>query len=97
MSIKSTTLPSVTRFGASNEFLVNGPSGTGRMTGATAAGFLDSYFVPENYGGVDLTVKFADEITTYGGDPWAWIKAHGRRTDCLRYCGHQYVSGMRKR
>lgn len=28
------------------------------------------------YGGVDLTVKFADEIAAspYNGDPWAWVK-----------------------
>ena len=27
------------------------------------------------YEGTDLTTKFADEITSYGGNPWAWIKA----------------------
>lgn len=27
------------------------------------------------YPGVDLTVKFASEITAAGNDPWAWIKA----------------------
>lgn len=27
------------------------------------------------YEGQDLTTKFADEITTYSDDPWAWIKA----------------------
>lgn len=28
-----------------------------------------------NYPGVDLTVKFASEITAAGNDPWAWIKS----------------------
>ncbi len=27
------------------------------------------------YTGTNLATKFADEITSYGGDPWAWIKA----------------------
>ena len=74
MSIKTDALPVVTGFGASNEFLVNGPSGTGRMTGATAAGFFDPYFLPENYEGADLTTKFASEIAHYS-DVWAWLKA----------------------
>ena len=29
---------------------------------------------PTLYEGVDLTVKFADEISNFSGDPWAWIK-----------------------
>ena len=36
------------------------------------------------YEGVDLTARFADEITAYGGDSWAWIKA---RTDAENFEG----------
>lgn len=36
------------------------------------------------YDGQDLTTKFADEITTYSDDPWAWIKA---RITAVNYSG----------
>ncbi|MDL2318060.1 hypothetical protein LJC74_03065 [Eubacteriales bacterium OttesenSCG-928-A19] len=36
------------------------------------------------YPGVDLTIKFAEEITEHGGDPWAWIKA---RITAVDYSG----------
>ena len=41
------------------------------------AGISNLDFENETYSGVDLTVKFASEISTapYSGDPWAWIKA----------------------
>ena len=32
------------------------------------------YIEPTVYQGADLTVKFADEITEFDGDPWTWIK-----------------------
>lgn len=34
----------------------------------------EEYIEPTLYQGVDLTVKFADEIKNFNGDAWAWIK-----------------------
>ena len=43
----------------------------------TADENIDGLFNDMNriYNGQNLTTKFADEITTYSDDPWAWIKA----------------------
>ena len=45
MGIKSNALPAVENFSKGNDFIVNGPAGTGRMTGDAAAEFMKEYFL----------------------------------------------------
>lgn len=74
MGIKSDALPQVTDFGSTNSFMVNGPAGTGRMTGAEAVKFFDQFFpyALYHYEGVNIKEKFAGEMDYT--DPSTWIK-----------------------
>ena len=76
MGIKSTLLPQVSKFSSGNDFLINGPDGTGRMNGEVANDYFANYFEYPlyNYEGVNLMVKFADEIANYS-DVAAWLRA----------------------
>ena len=70
MSINSDALQAVTGFGAANEFLVNGPQGTGRMTGSEAAEFFKEYFLS---GGV----PYGKELT----ETWAQLQTRIKAGD----------------
>lgn len=74
MGIKSDALPQVTGFGSANSFIVNGPAGTGRMTGAEAAVFFDKFFpyALYHYEGTNIKKKFAGEMDFT--DPWTWVQ-----------------------
>lgn len=74
MSINTDALQVVTGFESYNDFLVNGPAGTGRMSGAEAVAFFDKFFAYAlyNYDGVNIKEKFAGEMDFT--DPWVWIQ-----------------------
>lgn len=74
--MRTDSLPVVTGFGDSSDLLVNGPNGTGRMSGEEAKRYFDTAFeyALYAYDGADLTVKFAMEIALHS-DVWAWLKA----------------------
>lgn len=76
MAIYTTDLPQVSGFASANDFLINGPDGTGRLSGEAAKDFFANYFEYPlyNYEGVNLGVKFAAEIANYS-DFAAWLRA----------------------
>lgn len=74
ITLNGTTLMDVTQDTVDEENLVRGETAT-KANGVRTTGTLDLPIgVGEPYAGVDLTVKFADEITT-AGNAWTWIKS----------------------
>lgn len=74
VTLNGTTLMDVTQDTVDEESLVRGETAT-KANGVRTTGTLDLPIgIGEPYAGVDLTEKYASEIATFGGDPWAWIK-----------------------